>query len=210
MILTGEGRAFCAGDDLQELRGLLLDHDVAGLQELFLAGIFGTVQAMVGSAKPVIAAVNGAAYGGGFELVLLSDLVVASESATFGQTEVRIGAWPPITMVFGRTVLAPKFMNELVLTGRALTAAEASGIGLVNAVVQEEELQARATALAEEIGCGAESAVRTIKKLQAAQAGSLLGELEQAFKKMVFETCSSPEFLEGVSAFAEKRRAKFG
>lgn len=188
---------------------MLLSGDVAGLQELFLAGIFGAVQAMLSSAKPVIAAVNGAAYGGGFELVLLSDLVVASESATFGQTEVRIGAWPPITAVFGRSVLAPKLVNELVLTGRVLTAAEAAGGGLVNAVVQDEDLKARVTSLAEEIGCGADAAVQTIKKIQFAQATALLAELEEAFKKMVFDTCSSPDFLEGVSAFAEKRKPRF-
>ena len=111
-MITGAGRAFCAGDDISILTQV---QDPGVGKDLLLDCIYGLAHTIIHLQKPLIAAVNGYAYGGGCELVLLSDLAVASEKATFAQPEGRIGAWPMIFSTFGPFLLGLKVTNEFTM-----------------------------------------------------------------------------------------------
>src|SRR3954470_21991180 len=142
-IVTGEGTAFCAGFDVTQFGG-----DDANRRAIVeTTGTF--FDALVEHPKPLIAAVNGPAVGGGFALALLCDLRVASETATFGFSQVRRGI--PPSYAAARAVLSPALALELCLTGRMLDAREAFAVGLVSAVVPGEELLARARTTASEL-----------------------------------------------------------
>ena len=142
-IVTGEGSAFCSGFDVTQFGG----------DETNRRAIVETTEAffdaLVEHPKPLIAAVNGPAVGGGFALALLSDLRLASETATFGFSQVRRGI--PPSYGAARAVLPPALARELCLTGRMLDAREALAVGLVSSVVSDEELLARARAMASEL-----------------------------------------------------------
>ena len=205
-VLTGAGeRFFCAGWDLHAASdGEAVDADhgpggFAGLTELFDLD------------KPVIAAVNGLALGGGFELVLAADLVVAAEHAEFALPEVGLGIVPDSggALRLPRRLPAPVAL-ELLLTGRRMDAAEALGWGLVNRVASGGELLPQALALAARICDGAPLAVAAVKQIvrETASLGvregfALLrgGELDR-YRAML----RSEDAVEGPRAFAEKRR----
>jgi enoyl-CoA hydratase len=142
-IVTGEGSAFCAGFDMTQFGG----------DESNRRAIVETTEAffdaLVEHPKPLIAAVNGPAVGGGFALALLSDLRLASETATFGFSQVRRGI--PPSYAAARAVLPPALARELCLTGRMLDAREALVVGLVSSVASDEELLARAGVMASEL-----------------------------------------------------------
>ena len=142
-IVTGEGSAFCAGFDMTQFGG-----DDANRRAI-VETTEAFFDALVEHPKPLIAAVNGPAVGGGFALALLSDLRLASETATFGFSQVRRGI--PPSYAAARAVLPPALARELCLTGRMLDAREALAVGLVSSVVSDEELLARARAMASEL-----------------------------------------------------------
>src|SRR3954447_14363620 len=169
-IVTGEGSAFCAGFDMTQFGG----------DESTRRAIVETTEAffdaLVEHPKPLIAAVNGPAVGGGFALALLSDLRVASETATFGFAQVRRGI--PPSYAAARAVLAPALARELCLTGRMLDAREALAVGLVSATVPGDDLLARAGAVASELAPPNVAAL--VKRLTRFEAeGSWLALLEQ-------------------------------
>ena len=203
-ILTGTGRFFSAGWDLRaanEGEAINADHGpggFAGLTEFFDLG------------KPVIAAVNGLAVGGGFELALAADLIVASESAEFALPEVRIGMIPDsggVLRLPGRLPLA--IAREMLMTGRRMAAAEALRWGLVNQVVAPEHLFIAAMELARQIAQGAPLALAAIKEvLRATESASVPAAYQQlrsgslpSYGKML----ASDDAKEGPRAFAEKR-----
>ena len=142
-IVTGEGSAFCAGFDMTQFGG-----DDANRRAI-VETTEAFFDALVEHPKPLIAAVNGPAVGGGFALALLSDLRLASETATFGFSQVRRGI--PPSYAAARAVLPPALARELCLTGRMLDAREALAVGLASSVVSDEELLARARAMASEL-----------------------------------------------------------
>jgi enoyl-CoA hydratase/carnithine racemase len=200
-IITGAGdRAFCAGSDLKaygEVAKITLpENGYAGLAHRRVA-------------KPIIAAVNGLALGGGFELVLCCDLVIASENATFALPEVRIGGAP-----FGGGL--PRLVRKLpynvalglLLTARNIDAAEGYRIGLVNEVAPPDQLMETAMRWAREIMLGAPLAIITTKEMaEATMHGdeafeSLVGDVDDARQRPIIE---SADFKEAVAAFAEKR-----
>src|SRR3954447_7410668 len=159
-IVTGEGSAFCAGFDMTQFGG----------DESNRRAIVETTEAffdaLVEHPKPLIAAVNGPAVGGGLALALLSDLRLASESATFGFSQVRRGI--PPSYAAARAVLAPALARELCLTGRMLDAREALAGGPVSSVVSDEELLARARAMAS--GLAPPNVTGLVKRLARAEA----------------------------------------
>lgn len=202
-VLTGAGdRFFCAGWDLKAAAegGESYESD-------FGAGGFGGFPELPGLDKPVIAAVNGLAVGGGFEIVLGADLVVAAEHAQFALAEVRVGVLPDAGIVELPRRLPRVIAHELLLTGRRMSAAEAAGYGLVNAVVPGDALLDKARELAAEVVAGAPLAVAAIKDLlrrtealSAADAFALMRS--SASYQRVLE---SEDAQEGPRAFAEKR-----
>jgi len=199
VILTGTGdRAFCSGMDLRAFAGggVKLDPARPGLEVLSEGGY----------PKPVIAAVNGAAVGGGFELALGCDLIVAADHARFGLPEVRRGLVPGGggTRLPRRIPLAVAL--ELGLTGEYIDAARALDLGLVNRVVPQAELMDSALELAGLVARNAPLALSVTKKLMMQEAEGTALEDVQAAARHVFE---SPDALEGARAFAERREPRW-
>lgn len=203
VILRGAGdRAFCAGADLKERRGM----DLPQTQKL-RADMVKAFRALNTLPMPTIAAVHGWALGGGFELALCCDLIVATDDARFGLTEVTLGIIPG----GGGTQLLPRLIGKtmaklLIYTGRRIEAAEAERLGIVVRIVPPAELEAAALALAEEIAANAPISLRQAKK--AIEGGYHL-DLETAFAleaEVYNATLLSEDRLEGLRAFAERRK----
>ena len=203
-IITGSGRFFSAGWDLNAATGgeaINADHGpggFAGLTEFFELD------------KPVIAAVNGLAMGGGFELALAADLVVAAESAEFALPEVKLGLLPDSGGVLRLPRRLPRAIaTELLMTGRRMGAAEAARWGLVNQVVPADQLLVAATALAGQIVQAAPLAIAALKQVLRATESQTVQHAYQtlrggglpAYQAML----QSDDAKEGPQAFAEKR-----
>lgn len=196
-ILTAEGdRAFCAGMDLKEAAQRQL-----GVPPRDFIPILGD---SVKLAKPVIAAVNGMALAGGFLLAQMCDLCVASTHATFAITEVKVGRGMPWAVPLAH-MIPQKVMLELLLTGQPITARRAYEIGLVNHVVDANELMPKALELAGHIAAGAPLTVAAAREMVHVASESGRSEaLDRAYAifRRVYE---SEDALEGPRAFAEKR-----
>src|SRR5215212_2259240 len=158
MVITGNEKAFAAGADIKEMA----DKTIQQMMDTDHIGVFGRIRSIQ---KPVIAAVSGWALGGGCELALSCDMIVASESAKFGQPEITIGVIPGaggtqrLTRAVGKAIAM-----EMILNNRTLSAQEAYQFGLVNRVVPVEHYLAEALRLADEVASRAPLAVRTAKK----------------------------------------------
>ena len=204
VILTGAGRSFVAGADIGEMRDLTsIEGKKFGVHG---GGVFLKLENM---AKPVIAAVNGFALGGGNELCMACDIRLASEKAKFGQPEVGLG----ITPGFAGTQRLPRIVGiskamELILTAKTISAAEAKAIGLVSEVYPPEELMGKAMELAQAICANAQIAVQESKRCirMGMQTDITTGS---AFEAEAFGVCFGTEDqTEGMSAFLEKRAEK--
>jgi enoyl-CoA hydratase/carnithine racemase len=206
VVLTGAGeRAFCVGADLKQRAGFD-DHGWFVQREAFRRGFAAVRRCPL----PTVAAVAGFALGGGTELAISCDLVVAAADATFGLPEVRLGLVPAGggTQLLARRV-GRSAARDLVLTGRRVTAAEALALGLADRVVPAAEVRPAATALAAEMAAGAPTAVRMAK--WALEVGADLPleaamEVEdQAWRRAVL----SDDRREGIAAWLEKREPRW-
>ena len=204
IILTGSERAFAAGADIKEMQarsypGVFLDD--------FIGKRWETVTQIQ---KPVIAAVAGFALGGGCELAMMCDLILAADTAKFGQPEINLGVIPGAggTQRLTRAIGKSKAM-EMVLTGRMLDAVEAERANLVARVVPAAELMAEATKLAERIASLSAPAVAAAKDAVNRAFETTLTEGVR-FERRVFQALFATEDQkEGMAAFAEKRPAQF-
>ena len=206
VVLTGAGtKAFIAGADINEMAGKSV------LQALHFAELGHRVcSKLEGMDKPVIAAINGYALGGGCELAMACDFAYASERASIGQPEVNLGIIPGFggTQRLLRRVPAG-IARELVITGRPIKAAEALRIGLVNAVYPKDELLERVMDTAARICDSGPVAVATAKRLMITGADLPLAaanELERRSFAALFDT---EDQAEGMQAFMDKRDAQF-
>ena len=204
VVLTGAGRSFVAGADIGEMKGFSsADGKKFGVHG---GGVFLKLENM---AKPVIAAINGFALGGGCELSMACDIRLASEKAKFGQPEVGLG----ITPGFAGTQRLPRIVGiskamELILTAKVIGAAEAKAIGLVSEVYPPEELMPKALELANAICANAQIAVQESKRCirMGMQTDIHTGS---AFEAEAFGvTCGTEDKNEGMGAFLEKRAEK--
>jgi enoyl-CoA hydratase/carnithine racemase len=161
IVISGAGNAFCAGDDIKEF-GALTDMKHAHI--LFLNEIYPALVSILTSKKPIIAAVNGLAYGGGCGLVMASDLAIASENATFALPEARIGILPGFPMVLGLSLIEKKIIFEMLFTGNPIDAEEAKRIGLVNKAVPSDQLTNAVIEMADQIAKSAPVTTRLMKK----------------------------------------------
>ena len=202
VVLTGEGRAFVAGADIAQMR----DFGAVDAKAFSDAGnaLFLRIEQFE---KPVVAAVNGFALGGGCELAMACDIRIASEKAKFGQPEVGLG----ITPGFGGTQRLPRIVGtgkamELILSAKTITAAEAKEIGLVNQVVVPEELMPTALALAEMIAAQAQVAVRASK--QCIRRGMQTDIATAAsYEALAFGVCCDTEDqFDAMDAFVKKEK----
>jgi len=198
--LTGSGsRAFAAGADIRELAGQTPESLRAG-------GAFDRWDELRQVGLPIIAAVRGYALGGGCELAMACDLIVAGEDAQFGQPEIKLGVIPGAggTQRLTRAIGKARAM-ELILTGRSLTAREADAAGLVSLVVPAEETLDRAIELAVRIAAMPPIAVRAAKAMVNEAADTLLTEGLAAERQAFFDLFATDDQTEGMAAFAQKR-----
>ena len=199
-VLTGAGRAFCAGADMKE-------EGPGGLAYWAGTGAHGFGGIALGRrpSVPVIARVNGLALGGGFEMVLGCDLVVAAETASFGLPEPRVGRLPLDGMVTLPRRLPRAPAMGILLTGRRIGAAEALGYGLVNEVVPDERLDAAVDAWVEDVVACAPLSLKAIKRSAADTAHLTVTQARNACLPSLAAALQSRDADEGVRAFREKR-----
>lgn len=206
IIITGAGeKSFVAGADISEISKL----DVISAKAFCEKGqeVFNLIEKL---SKPVIAAVNGFALGGGCELAMACHIRLASEKAKFAQPEVNLGIIPG----YGGTQRLTRLVNtsrsaELILTGDIIDANEAYRIGLVNKVYNPAELMERAFELAEKIASKAQAAVRLALKAIVSANELSLSEGQNLESGLFAVCCGTKDFKEGTSAFLEKRKPNF-
>jgi len=202
IVLSGRGRAFCAG---VEVRDHLPDRGAAMLQAFHRACL-----ALVHAPQPTIAVVQGAALGGGCELTLACDLVVAAERATFGQPEIRLGVFPPFAAVALPRMIASHRATEMLLTGRILTATEAERWGLVNRMVPDAELGAAAEETVRALLALSPSSLRLTRELlRRVHARPSAVDVDVAERFYVEHLLETPDAIEGLQAFLEKRAPRW-
>jgi 2-(1,2-epoxy-1,2-dihydrophenyl)acetyl-CoA isomerase len=206
VILTGAGTNFCAGADIDKMA----DQDLRDRRDR-LQGLSQTYMRILHALeKPVICAVRGHAVGIGMSLVLGCDIVLASDTARFGQTFRRIGYAPDGGGIwFLARRLPMNIAKELVFTGRVFDAAEAKSLGLVNHVIPDAELMDRANAMAADLAEGPTFALGLSKKLFHVASGPSLEDYLE-YEAFVQPTLGmTHDHKEGVTAFKEKRKPKF-
>jgi enoyl-CoA hydratase/carnithine racemase len=196
IVLTGNGPAFCAGMDLKEVAHL----DPKSLsnvhEQLFTMG------ARVG--KPLVAAVNGAALGGGLGLAANCHVLLASEGSKFGLTEIRLGLWPFLVYQAVARALGERRTVELALTGRIFEAEEAKMMGLVHEITAEPA--ARAMEIAQQLADSSPTAIRSGLGFVDEARGKDPLLASQIARRIREELMGSPDFQEGIRAFLEKRK----
>jgi 2-(1,2-epoxy-1,2-dihydrophenyl)acetyl-CoA isomerase len=209
VVLTGTGRAFCAGGDLGAIAQGRESGDSGSVEPMLRAGM-RAVLSMRSMPQPVIAAVNGPAAGAGMNLALAADIRIAADEAVFGQNFAKVGLFPDYGGTFFLPELAgPAAAAELFYTGEMIDSRNALRLGLVNRVVAGTQLESEVRTLATSIANGPQVAIRAMKS---ALFGSQLERLQAALEKEVvnqikcFETA---DCLEGIRAFLEKRSPKF-
>ncbi len=205
LILTGEGKAFVAGADIAEMKDKSTEE--ARTFSGFGLDLFRKIEIME---KPVIAAINGFALGGGCELAMSCDIRIAGEKAKMGQPEVGLGIIPGFggTQRLARIVGTAK-AKELIYTGKTISADEAEKIGLVNKVVPQDELRDEVLKLAQKIVSSAQMAVRYSKT---AINRGIETDIETglAIEKDLFGLCfATQDQKEGMTAFIEKKKPEF-
>jgi 2-(1,2-epoxy-1,2-dihydrophenyl)acetyl-CoA isomerase len=211
IVLTGAGRAFCAGGDLREMQRIASQN---GRVEAFfdepLRELNDCIMLIRRTPLPFIAAVNGAASGGGCNLALACDLVIAGEGARFNQAFVKIGLVPDC----GGTFILPRLVGwrratQLMMTGEVVTAQQALDMGMINAVVGDDQLMAQAMAMAERLAQAPTAAIGHIKELMESSARNDYAEQLEQEREAQLKSGLTKDFKEGVAAFIEKRPPKF-
>ncbi len=206
VVLTGAGRAFCAGGDADEMAQMQDADNIA--RRDYLRAIHRIPLALERLDKPVIAAINGTARGAGMDMAIMCDLRVAAASATFAESYINMG----LVSGDGGMYFLPRLIGaaralELLWTGRVVDAAEAERIGLVNRVVADADVLSAALDLAAAIAAQAQQAVRITKRsvYQALENGSLASHLDAVSSHMAV-LYDTREFKERLKAFRERRK----
>jgi enoyl-CoA hydratase len=201
VVLTGAGAVFSAGGDLSQMAG-----SAAPDSQVPPASLVDLLLAMHELGKPIIAMVNGHALAGGLGLVVACDLAVASDQATFGTTEIRVGLWPMMISAEIARSVGRKRALELMLTGKRIGAAEALAAGLVNRVVPAESLEAETMALARELAELSPATIalglRAFYRSQDMELAAALRFLESELGRVL----ALEDAREGLAAFLQKRK----
>ena len=202
MILTGDDKAFAAGADIKEMKD-------KSYQDVFLQDFITVGWEKVSQVrKPIVAAVAGYALGGGCEMAMMCDFIIAADNAKFGQPEITLGTIPGA----GGTQRLPRFVGkskamDLVLTGRMMDAAEAERCGLVSRVVPLGELMTQALAVAEKIASLSLPVTMVAKEAVNRAFETTLAEGVRFERRTFHATFAFDDRAEGMAAFAEKRKA---
>ena len=203
LVLTGSERAFAAGADVKEMQAL-------DFMSAYQSDFIGSWQEVARVRKPIIAAVAGYALGGGCELAMMCDIIIAAESAKFGQPEINLGTIPGAggTQRLTRAVGKAKAM-EMVLTGRMMDAEEAERASLVARVVPTSDLLDEALKLAETIAEKSQPMVALAKEAVNVAYETTLAEGIRFERRVFYATFASEDRREGMQAFVEKRTPNF-
>ena len=204
LVLTGSERAFAAGADIKEMS----DKSYA---QMFVTDMFGPIARRIEQfRKPIIAAVSGFALGGGCELAMLCDFIIASETARFGQPEINLGVMPGIggTQRLPRAIGKSKAM-DMILTARMIDAAEAERAGLVSRVVAVDKLMDEALAAAAKIASQSPLAVMMNKELVNAAFETTLATGVGMERRLFHSLFAFGDQKEGMAAFIDKRKPDF-
>ncbi len=204
IVLTGNEKAFAAGADIKEMA------DKTYMQAYAEDFITRGWERVAQCRKPVIAAVGGFALGGGCEVAMMCDIVIASENARFGQPEINLGTMPGA----GGTQRMPRFIGkakamDLCLTGRMMDAAEAERAGLVSRIVQADKLMAEAIAVAERIAGLSQPIAMMVKESVNRAFETTLAEGVRFERRLFHSTFATEDQKEGMAAFVEKRKPAF-
>jgi enoyl-CoA hydratase/carnithine racemase len=204
VIASAVDKRFCAGLDIVDLAGRLPDEIRTLVHELYV----GLFDAQYRLGRPSIAAVNGAARGGGMTLAVSCDLVLASESATFGYPEIDLGVLPAIHFVHVPRIVGRHRAFELLFTGHAFSAGDAAALGLINHVVPDTELEAQALKLAGELAAKPGAAMRAgraafMRQIDRDYRGAIADAVEDFCRIIATDAAQ-----ERIRAFAEKNQPK--
>jgi 2-(1,2-epoxy-1,2-dihydrophenyl)acetyl-CoA isomerase len=211
VVVTGNGRAFCSGGDLREMKAMA---ETEGRLEAFLEGPLEALHELVRLIRetpvPFVAAVNGVCAGAGVNVALACDMVIAADDATFREAFVRVGLTPDC----GGTFFLPRAIGEkraaeMFMTGDAVNAPRAVEIGMINSVVPAADLMAEAGKLAEKFAAAPTGAIGRIKKMLNASASNDLTTQLALEHECQIESARSNDFKEGLAAFFEKRPPNF-
>jgi methylglutaconyl-CoA hydratase len=207
LILTGAGKAFCSGMDLESLKTIARQSPTDNVEDSRrMARMFRRLWSFP---KTTIAAVNGAALAGGCGIATLCDFTLAVPEAKFGYTEVRIGFIPAIVSVFLTRQIGEKQARDLLLTGRIIEAAEAYRMGLVSRIAAAEQLISAANSLAATLVANSPTSLAKTKNLLYDMA---VADLDRDLELAIVENAqirSTADFQEGLSSFLEKRAPKW-
>ena len=203
IIITGSAKAFAAGADIKEMAEL-------SFSDVFGSDFFAAWGKLAAIRTPLIAAVAGHALGGGCELAMMCDVLIAADTAKFGQPEIKLGVLPGMggSQRLTRAVGKAKAM-DMILTGRTIDAAEADRIGLVSRVVPADDLLAQANAVATTISQMSRSASRMAKEAVNRAFESSLTEGLLYERRLFHSAFATDDQTEGMAAFTEKRAAHF-
>lgn len=204
VVLTGNGKSFCAGADLNWMKKVVDFSYEENLKEsLDLAELFYLIYSLP---KPTIARVNGAAIGGGAGLVAVCDLVIASEKAKFSLSEVKLGLVPACISPYEVRRVGEKNCRELFLTGERIDAQKALDFGLVNQVVPHDDLDKAVDELVKQLSNSGPNALAMCKKLLQNVPLMSFEEVKKYTAEMIASLRMSDEGQEGMNAFLEKRK----
>jgi enoyl-CoA hydratase/carnithine racemase len=204
VVVTGDGKAFCAGGDFAQMTGAAGE----AAAELPHKGDYADLLlAMVRYEKPIVARVNGAAMGGGLGIVAASHFAIAQTDAKLGTPEIDVGLFPfMIAAVLARVVVPRRALVEMMLRGQKLEAAEAQRIGIVSRVVAPESLDAEVNALAEDLAARSPAAMRLGLRAFAAQDDMALEAALPMLRDKLGEALGTDDAREGLTAFLQKRK----
>ncbi len=207
LVITGSGKAFCAGMDLDELKALTGRTPEQNRKDSeTMALLFRSIYEFP---KPTIAAVNGPAIAGGCGIATLCDFTIASSEARFGYTEVKIGFLPAIVSTFLVRQVGEKVARDLLLTGRIVDASEAHSLGLVTEVTPPDKLTSKVAALAAQLVENSPASLLATKQLLTGYAFDELNDRVRAATDANARIRQTADFKEGISSFLEKRKPKW-
>lgn len=204
VVITGEGKSYCAGADLNWMRDVVRYSYEQNLKEsLELAMLFRTIYEFP---RPVIGQINGAAIGGGTGFVAVTDIAIAAESAVFSFSEVKIGVVPACISPYVVKRVGEGRAREFFLTGERLTAQRALDSGLVNRMVPDDKLDDEVEAMVKQLLSSGPDALAMCKELLATIADQNIGEFERYTAEVIATLRKSDEGQEGMDAFLNKRK----
>lgn len=199
LVIKSEGKVFSAGVSIEDHTGDKAEPMIHVFHKLF--------HLLIKVPCPTIAVVNGAAIGGGCELASFCDISIASEKSKFGQPEISLGLFPPVSAAVFPWLMGYNKTMELLLTGKTLTAAEAKEYGLINQVVREEELDGTLYELLENLRTKSRMALmytrQAIREGMATSFAAAIGKVEQIYLRDLLNTNDAQE---GLDSFIEKRK----